>query len=158
MSRRLLVCAVTSAALIVAGPAAAAQSGTVTATGVQLVRVVPRDRHSNASIQAAVEAAQSGGVPGALRAAHANALRYAAAAGLTLGALTAVTDVSSNGAYFAYGPFEGPFGINRYCGTERRPVFKTVDKKRKLVRFRKVHTCIVPQSEATTLSVTYATT
>jgi hypothetical protein len=54
--------------------------------------------------------------------------------------------------------FEGPFGPNRFCGTERRPVFKTVNKKRKLVRLKKVHACIVPAYEASTLTVTYSAT
>lgn len=76
-----------------------------------------------------------------------------------MGSILSVSDATNNNAGFYYGPygggFYGPFGPNRYCGTERRPVFKTVNHKRKLVRIKKVHACIVPPYEATTLTVTY---
>ena len=59
-------------------------------------------------------------------------------------------------------PFYGPFGVDRYCGIERRPVFKTTKKNgkvvRKLVRIRKVYACVVPPFEDTTLTVTYSAT
>jgi hypothetical protein len=91
--------------------------------------------------------------------AHEYALKYAAAAGLTLGGVVSVSDAQSNGVGFGpYGPFGfyGPFGPNQYCGTERQPVFKVVHKKHKLVRFKSVHVCFVPPFEATSLVVTYA--
>jgi len=160
MPRRLLVFVGIAAGLTWAAPAVAAPAGamTVTATGTQLIRVVPTDRKNNSSIAAAVAAAQKAGINGALLSAHDNAARYAKATGLTLGSVISVSDVQNNGGGF-YGPygggFYGPFGPGQYCGIERRPVFKTVNHKRKVVRVKKVHTCIVPRYEATTLSVTY---
>ncbi len=142
-------------------PAVAAETMSVTATGTELVKVVPKNRKSNASSEAAVAAAQKAGIRGALAAAHANAIRYADAAGLTLGGVISVCDVANNSPFFSpFGGnvFEGSFGPNRYCGIERRPVFKTVNKKRKLVRVRKVHACMVRGYEATTLTVTYSAT
>lgn len=158
MSRRWLVLVGIVAGLIWAAPAVAASSSTVTATGTKLVRVVPSNRKSNASIAAAVAAAQKAGISGALAAAHENALSYANASGLTLGAVISVTDVQSNGNSFGPfgGGFFGPFAPDQYCGIERRPVFKVVNKRRKLVRVRKFRTCVVPPFEATTLTVTYS--
>jgi hypothetical protein len=169
VSTRLLALAVALAGLTAAASAVAAAppppaSMSVTATGSGLVKVVPRNRKSNGSILAAVAAARRAGITGALRAAHANAVSYAAAAGLTLGPLMSVSDVQNNtefiGPYAGPIPFEGPFGVNRYCGIERRPVFKFVTKNgkrvRKLVTTKKIHACIVPPYEDTTLTVTYA--
>ena len=128
-----------------------------------MVEVVPTDRHSNASIAAAVAKAQKAAVPGALAAAKASALLYAQYAGLTLGAVTSVSDAQNvNGPYFG-GPFGpggpiGPFGPGKYCGTQRRPVFKRVGKRQKLVRVTKRHVCFVPGYATTTLTVTYSAT
>jgi hypothetical protein len=161
MSTRLLVLVGVVGALIWAAPAVAAPGGSVTATGTKLVKVRPTGRKSNSSIQAAVAAAQKAGIKGALASARDNAVRYAKAAGLTLGTIISVSDVqNNNGGGFFYGPyggggFYGPFGPNQYCGIERRPVFKIVNHKHKLVRFKKVHACIVPPYQATTLTVTY---
>ncbi len=158
MSRRLLVLAGIVAGLTWTAPAVAAASSTITATGTKLVRVVPSNRRSNSSIAAAVAIAQRAGIDGALAAARANAVSYASAAGLTLGAVISVSDVQSNGNSFAPigGGFFGPFGPARYCGIEHQPVFKVVHTKRKLVRFRKFYACIVPPFEASTLTVTYS--
>ncbi len=147
--------------LMTATPVLADQAMTVTATGTQLVRVLPSNRHSNASIRAAVQKAQRAGVGGALAAARVNALGYASAAGLTLGSVLSVSDASSASRLdgpFGPGGFFGPFGPGQYCGTQRQPVFKRVGSKhrRKLVGFKRVYSCFVPPFEATTLSVTYA--
>ncbi len=161
MSRRLLVLAGVLAGLTSATPAIAASStpGSVTATGTQLTRVLPTNRKSNSSIQAAVTAAQKAGINGALAAAHDNAVSYAQAAGLTLGTIISVSDVQNNGGGFygpyGGGPYYGSFGPDQYCGTQRRPVFRIVNGKRKLVRVKKSRVCYVPRYEATTLSVTY---
>jgi hypothetical protein len=165
MSRRQLLLATVVTALAAAAPAAGApttvQSQTITATGTKLIKVVPKNRKSNASINAAVDAAEKSGIKGAVEDAHEYALDYAAATGLTLGPVISVTDVTNNGGVFvgAYGPsrFQGPFGPNQYCGTEERGTVKVVNKKR-VVHVHKVHVCIVPPSESTTLTVTYAAT
>ncbi len=159
MFRRAVLLAGVVVGIAWVAPAAGAQ--TITATGTKLIKVAPENRKSNSSIQAAVEAAEKAGVKGAFAAAHANARAYAAAAGLKLGAVVSVSDAQSNGAAFGpYGPygFYGPFGPNQYCGVRREPVIKVVNKKRKVVRVKKVHVCIVPPYEASTLTVTYAAT
>ncbi len=145
-------------ALALAAPAVADTGSSVTATGTASVRVTPKDRHSNASIKAAVEAAQNAGIPLAIADAKEYAAKYAAAARLTLGPIVAVSDEVSNG-YFGPGQFIGPFGPEQYCGTIRQPVFKLLkNHRRKLVRFKKVHRCFVPFQEITTLAVTYSAT
>jgi len=158
MSRRLLVLVGIVAGLTSAAPAVAASSTTVTATGTKLVRVTPSNRKSNSSIAAAVAIALKGGIDGALAAARENAVSYANATGLTLGAVVSVSDVQNNGNSFGPfgGGFFGPFGPDQYCGIERRPVFRVVHRRRKLVRVRKFHACIVPPFEVTTLTVTYS--
>ncbi|HWF51943.1 MAG TPA: hypothetical protein VG294_14990 [Solirubrobacteraceae bacterium] len=160
MSRRFLALAPVVAALTLAAPALAdAQS--VTATGTANVKVVPANRHSNASIASAVAVAQKQAVPGALVAARAKALLYAQDASLTLGAVLSVSD-AQNGQVFV-GPYGiggdiGPFGPGKYCGIERRPVFKKVGKRVKVIRLRKVHACVVPAYASSTLTVTYSAT
>lgn len=143
------------AGAVAAGPAAAATGDTVTATGTGQARVSPANRHSNASIAAAYDAARRAAIAGAITDAHRNALAYAKALGLTLGAPESISDASPNAPY-GPGQFFGPFGPGQFCGTVRQPVFKRVGNKRKLVRTRKVHRCFVPREAYTTLSVTYA--
>lgn len=159
MARGTAILVALAAALAVAPPAAADQAKSVTATGTGQAKVTPKNRNSNASIQAAVDAAHTAGISGALAEAHEYALDYARATGLTLGSVISVTDASNGGGFYGPGPFfYGPFGPNQYCGEEPRPVFKTVDGKRKVVRVKRVHTCIVPPFEFVTLSVTFAAT
>ncbi|MDQ6606315.1 MAG: hypothetical protein M3Z06_07190 [Actinomycetota bacterium] len=166
MSRRALLLAGVAFTLAGAVPAVSGADTTtaaksITATGASQVKVVPKDRQSNASIVAAVNAAEKVGIPAAVSSAHALALSYAAAAHLKLGAVLSVSDVQSNGGFIGpYGgsSFVGPFGPNKYCGTVRRGVFKVVGKRRKLVRIKKVHRCIVPPYQTIQLSVTYSAT
>lgn len=158
MSRVAVLSGMIVAALVLAPPALADQSKSVTATGTGLVTVVPKNRHSNSSIAAAVDAARRAGIAGAMRQAHEYALEYAAAAGLTLAAVVSVSDAQPNGpGYFGPG-FFGPFGPNRFCGTLRRPVFKGAGRARKVTGFKRVHRCFVPGPVATTLTVTYTAT
>lgn len=158
MFRRVVLLAAVIAGLAWATPAAFAQ--TITATGTKLVKVTPKNRKSNSSIQAAVQAAAKAGVKGAFAAAHSNALAYANAAGLKLGAVISVSDAASGANFGPFGPspFFGPFGPNKYCGVQQRVSVKVVNGKRKVVRGKKVHVCIVPPFEASTLTVTYAAT
>jgi uncharacterized protein YggE len=158
MVRRLLGLSFVLVTMVAAAPAAAqpqtsasAQSITASGTGQALVR--PRNRHSNASIVAAVDAARKAAIPSALAQAHEYALDYAAAVGMTLGSVMSVSDSQSGPGYF-FGP--GPFGPNQYCGTAQQPVGKPV--KGKKPKFKKVRRCIVPRFEFLTLTVTYAAT
>lgn len=146
----------TAAAVLVAAPAALAQPAqTITATGTGEAKVVPKDPHNNASIAAAVDKAHVAAIGSAFSEAHEYALDYANQAGMTLGSVVSVTDVSPN-VFYGPGQTEGAFGPDRFCGTERVPVFKKVNGKRKLLRFKKEHRCLVPGFAYSTLSVTYA--
>jgi hypothetical protein len=158
LSLALLVPAALAAALLT--PSAALGDGhTVTANGTGQAPVTTTDRKHNAPILAAVKAAHTAAIPKAISDAREEAQKLAAAAGLTLGALQSVAEAPPSP--FIYGPFGsgydvGPFGPGKFCGTDRRPVFHTVNGKRRLVRLRKVHRCIVPPSETAQLSVTFA--
>lgn len=148
--------------LLSAAPAVAAvatQSGTVTATGTGQSRVLPKDRHNNASIAVAFDAARKASITGAIHDAREYALDYAHAVGLKLGPVVSVSDQQSSG-FYGYGPgasgFIGPFGPGQFCGTERQPIFKQVNGKKKVVGTKKVHRCVVPRFAYTTLAVTYS--
>lgn len=156
MLHRKMLVAVAVAAAVSAGPAAAQTEPSVTATGTGQARVVPKNRHNNASIVAAYEAARRKAVSGALKDARAYAQLYAQQTGLTLGAIISVTDASN-----ANGPggfqFFGPFGPNQFCGTLQIGKVRVVKGKKK-VTMRREHRCFVPEYAFSTLSVTYAAT
>jgi uncharacterized protein YggE len=163
MSRRSLVGVTVVTALLAAAPAAAqsipsTQAKSVTATGTGQARVVPTNRHSNASIVAAVSAAHVKAIGGALRQAHEYAVDYAQASGLTLGDALSVSDTQTQTNGWSYGPGYGssfgPFGANRYCGTTQQVVGRPVKGHRP--KIRKVHRCFVPALAYTTLTVTYS--
>jgi uncharacterized protein YggE len=160
MSRRIVLLVAALGVLIAASPAAAAQQATqqgqtITSTGTGETRVLPKNRHNNASIVAAVNSARKASIGGALREAREYALSYAKAVGLKLGAVQTVSDVLSNGYFGPGGPFGlGPFGPNQYCGTVQRLVGRPVRGKRP--KFKKVHRCFVPRFAYTTLTVTYS--
>jgi hypothetical protein len=147
-----------------AGSTAAGQATpagkSVTALGLGQVRVRPKDRHDNASIVAAVEAAEAKAVPQAVLAARERATALAKASRLKLGPIESVqeTPPSPFGPPI-YGAYPAPFGKDRYCGTERRPrVRRTSTGRRRIVGFRKVHVCRPPPFVAINLSVTFAAT
>ena len=158
MRKSLLVPALLASMAVGAAPALA--SSTVTATGSQQGKVVPKNRHSNASIVDAVNAAEQAGIAGAIADAHSLAEQYAAAAGLTLGNVVSVSDATGTGYFGYFGPPGfGPFGPGQYCGTVGRVTVKKVKKGKKIqrkVHIKKVHTCVVPRYEVTSLSVTYS--
>ncbi len=162
MSRRWLLALLILAALALAAPAVAASNMTVTATGTGNVRVVPHNRNSDASIGAAYAAARRASVPAAITQAHVFALRYAQAAGLTLGSIVAVSDAQNpNGPYFSGpGPFFGPFGPGQFCHVF--PAHKQTrigpGNKKTVVKVKRHRTCNVPQFGSTTLTVTYSAT
>jgi uncharacterized protein YggE len=149
--------AVVAAALVAAAPAVAqspqTQDKTVTATGTGQAPVHPKNRHSNASIAAAVDAAHRAAIGSALDEAHEYALDYAKGTGLTLGGVISVSDATANG-FYGPGAFFGPFGPNQYCGTTEQPVGKVVPGIRP--KLKKVHRCFVPPVSYTTLTVTFA--
>jgi hypothetical protein len=160
MSRsRCLLVASSILALVPASAAAQQPAGrTVAATGVASVRVsAPSDRTHEAPIRAAVEAAEAKALPRALADARAKAADLAKLSGLTLGGIESISDA----AVSAYGPFGfyGTFGPDRFCGTIRTSVFKRgKDGKRHRVGSRTRHTCRVPATVTSTLTVTFAAT
>ena len=114
--------------------------------------MVPKDRHSNASIAAAVERAHRASIAGALKQAHKYAELYATAVGMTLGSVISVSD-AQNG-FYGPGVFFGPFGPGQFCGTIRQPVGKPV--KGQKPKLKAVHRCFVPPFAFASLTVTYA--
>ena len=148
MHVRMVLGVATVAALLmttpaVAVPAAPSSGDTITATGIGQIRVVPKNRNSNASIVAAVDKAHKAAIAGALKQAREYARDYASAVGLTLGGVISVSDAQSGGFFYGPGPFFpggiGPFGPDRYCHT-----------------VKKVHRCVVPPFDVATLTVTYS--
>jgi hypothetical protein len=165
MSRSRRRCLVASVAVCVLSASSAqaqtpAPERTVAAQGVASVKVVaPKDRKHEAPIRAAVEAAEAAkALPRAMAAAREKATELARLSGLTLGAIVSISDAQTS----PYGPFGfyGTFGPDRFCGTVRSAVFRT-DKatgKRKRVGFRARHTCRVPQTVTSSLTVTFSAT
>jgi hypothetical protein len=132
---------------------------TVAAQGLASVKVIaPKDRKHEAPIRAAVEAAEAKALPRALAAAREKATELAHLSGLTLGAIVSVSDVQAS----PYGPFGfyGTFGPDRFCGTVRSTVFRTDKQTGKRVRVgtRTRHTCRVPPTVTSSLTVTFAAT
>ena len=164
MSRSRRRCAVASLAIgALSASAAQAQTPaperTVAAQGIASVKVVaPQDRKHEAPIRAAVEAAEGRALPRALADAREKATELARLSGLTLGPIVSISDAQTS----PYGPFGfyGTFGPDRFCGTVRTAVFRT-DKatgKRKRVGTRSRHTCRVPSTVTSALTVTFAAT
>jgi Protein of unknown function (DUF541) len=157
-SRCLLV--VSTVAVLLPATAHAQTPGpdrTIQATGVASVKVkAPSDRTHEAPIRAAVEAAEEKALPRAVAEARSKATDLAKLSGLTLGAIVSISDTGSS----PYGPFfYGTFGPDRFCGTIRTSVFKRgKDGKRHRVGTRTRHTCRVPPTVTSTISVTFAAT
>jgi hypothetical protein len=162
-SRRRRPIAVLALAVPLALPVAAqaqtaAPARTVESQGVASVKVVaPKDRTHEAPIRAAVEAAEAKALPRAVSDAREHAGDLAKIAGLTLGPIVSISDAQTS----PYGPFfgfYGTFGPDRFCGTIRTSVFKTDKKtgKRKRVGTRTRHTCRVPPTVTSTVTVTFS--
>lgn len=157
--RRCLVAALTVAA-VPASAASAQQPApdrTVAAQGAASVKVIaPKDRQHEAPIRAAVEAAENKALPRAIADARDKAAQLAKLAGLTLGPIVSISDAPTS----IYGPFfgfYGTFGPDRFCGTIRTSVFKR-NKAGKRVRVgtRSRHTCRVPPTVTSTVTVTFS--
>jgi hypothetical protein len=155
---RCLLVASTVALLL---PAAAraqtpAPDRTIQATGVASVKVkAPSDRTHEAPIRAAVEAAEEKALPRAVAEARSKATDLAKLSGLTLGAIVSISDAPTS----PYGPFGfyGTFGPDRFCGTIRTAIIKRgKDGKRHRVGTRTRHTCRVPPTVTSTVTVTFA--
>jgi hypothetical protein len=160
MSRSRCLLVASSIGLLLPASAVAQQPApgrTVEAAGVASVKVkAPSDRKHEAPIRAAVEAAEAKALPRAMADARSKAAELARLSGLTLGGIESIADTSSS----VYGPFfYGTFGPDRFCGTLRTAVFKRgKDGKRHRVGTRTRHTCRVPPTVTSTVSVTFAAT
>jgi hypothetical protein len=144
-----------------AGASATAQTApagkSVTALGVGQIKVKPKNRHKNAAIVAAVEAAEAKAVPQALEAARDRARALAKASELRLGAIESVQETPPSPFGPGYGGYPAPFGKDRYCGTERRPRFRrTSTGRRRVVGFRNAHVCRPPPYVVVNLTVTFS--
>jgi hypothetical protein len=132
---------------------------TLVASGLGSAKVTPKDRTSNASIVAAVEAAETKALPAALSDARDQATQLAAAAGVTLGPLVSLTNAGTAGGVF-YGPYypsTGSFGPGRYCGNIRtRSVTVGKDGKRHLGKLHTRRTCRIPPVVQRSVQLTFA--
>ena len=121
--------------------------------------IAPKDRTHEAPIRAAVEAAEAKALPRAMAAAREKATELARLSGLTLGRDRLGLRRARPRPTGPLG-FYGTFGPDRFCGTVRTTVFRT-DKttgKRKRVGTRTRHTCRVPPTVTSSLTVTFAAT
>ena len=137
------------------GPAG---SQTLTATGRATVEPEPEDRTSNASIRAAVQAAQVAALPAAIAQGRVRAQRLADAASLTLGPLQAIADAPPSPFGADYGT-EGTFGPGQFCGRVRRYRTRRLSSgriKRVIVGSRR--TCRVPTRVSAVVILTYGVT
>jgi uncharacterized protein YggE len=137
-------------------PATAAPR-TVVAGGDALAKVTPKDKKSNASIVAAVAAAEKRALPLAYQDAQGEAAELAQVAGVTLGALLTVSNQPPPTPYF--GPYgaNGTFGPDLYCGNVRtRSVKIDKDGKRHYGKYRTHRTCRFPSTITRTVQLTYA--
>ena len=155
--RRALIPVAAIIALFVAAPVALAEGETVAAIGTGQIAITPTNRHSEAAILAAVNKAQARTIPAALEDARATALKIADAAGLTLGTVLSVEQQPPSP--FIFTPFStgrvvGPFN-GKFCHTVKRPIFKRVNGKRKVVRRVRERQCFVPPFATASLQVTF---
>jgi uncharacterized protein YggE len=139
-----------------AAPAHAQQPATtLTANGLGEAKVEPENRKSDASIRAAVEAANAKALPDAMAKARAHAAELAAAAGVTLGPLIAISDNPNNG-YTFFGP-QGTFGNGHYCGKVRNTKTVVRNGVRRRVATKGTHrVCRVPREVYATVALTFS--
>jgi Protein of unknown function (DUF541) len=157
---RLFIAATALALLVGAAPALAqAPERSVTASASASVPVSKHVAKNSPAIRAAVEAAREKAGPRAIALATEEARRLAAAAGLTLGALTGISEqpASPFGPFSNYGT-DGTFGPGKFCGKIRTAIFRRDKNGRRVFthRFRTHFGCRIPPQVTTTVSVTFA--
>jgi uncharacterized protein YggE len=149
MQGRVILASAAVAAVLAATPAVARESHSakLTVTGVGIVRVHAKNRHSNSSIVRAVQAAEKKAGRRAFRDALTRARGDAKAAGLVLDGVISISDRGFTGA-------NSPFGPNRYCGKIRVLAGKPVSGQKP--KFKKVRRCFVPRFIAREITVKYS--
>jgi uncharacterized protein YggE len=164
--RSVPLAAAALAAALLAAPAAHAQAPaparTITAIAAGRARVNRDVAQNSKAIAAAVEAARNRAIPLAIANAREEAERLAAAAGLTLGPLMAVSEPQPSPIFggpvgAAYGA-EGTFGPGRFCGGIRTPIRRRIatGQLRSTGRFRSHFGCRAPSDVTQTVSATFA--
>ncbi|HWH95093.1 MAG TPA: LuxR C-terminal-related transcriptional regulator [Baekduia sp.] len=135
---------------------ASAPQRTLVATGTGTVKVTPKDRTSNASIVAAMDAAEEKALPAALKDARAEAAELAAAAGVTLGPI--VSYANSIGGGFYFGSYQtGSFGPGKFCGNIRTRSSRIgKDGKRHVGKFHTRRVCRFPSTLQRSVQLTFA--
>ncbi|WCB92179.1 hypothetical protein DSM104299_00868 [Baekduia alba] len=134
---------------------------TLVAVGTGTIKVTPKDAKDNASIVAAVKAANAKALPAAITDARTQATQLATAAGVTLGPLVSLSNNASpySGGVF-YGPVypsTGSFGPGRFCGSLRtRPSTIGKDGKRHYGKVRTTRVCRVPTVVQRAVQLTFA--
>ncbi len=130
---------------------------TVSALGSATITPKPANPKSNASIAAAVKAAQTAVLPKAEDVAKERAKLLAQQDGLVLGAFLSVAEQGPSPFGGFYG-VDGTFGPGRYCGNVTR--YRTTRLANGSVRRTRIGTrrqCRIPRI-STTVSVTFQTT
>jgi uncharacterized protein YggE len=146
------------AAVASAQAPAAAPQRTIVADGNAIAKVTPKDKNSNASIVAAVAAAEQRALPLAYQDAQKQATNLAHVAGVTLGTLLTVSNEAPTSPYFGpFGSTGGTFGPDAYCGNIRTRSSKIgKDGKRHYGTFRTHRVCRFPSTIGRTVELTYA--
>lgn len=155
--------ALVAAAVLVPAAEAQAPAKSVTTVGAASVSVKPADRKSNASIKAAVDAADASARPKAIANARERAGELAQSAGLTLGAITSVSEAPAVPFYFgpygaAYG-LQGTFGPGKFCGVTRTSHLKRLSNgQTRRVLGKRHRVCRIPPNVTVSVTVTFAAT
>jgi Protein of unknown function (DUF541) len=166
--RSVPLAAALATATLLGAPAADAQAPapaparTITAVAAGRVTVNRNVAKNSAAIAAAVDVARDRAIPLAIRKAREEAQRLAAAGGLTLGPLVAVSEPEPSPFFggpggAAYGT-EGTFGPGKFCGRIRTPIRRRTASGalRFTGRFRSHFGCRIPSEVAQTVSATFA--
>jgi hypothetical protein len=133
---------------------------TVSAAGSGEAAVDPGLRRSSRSIRAAILRATLAAEAPEFAAARQQGEALARVVGAGLGPVLSIAE-QPNGPYgeplYAIGVF-GPFGVGRFCGTIRRPVFRRDPQtgRRRVVRRVRRHRCFFPREITASVRVTFA--
>ena len=154
----------TAVAVLAGTQLALADGETIATYGIGQVAVTPTNPKSEASIRAALTAAEAKSWPLAVANARSSAQAIADATGLTLGAVMSVEQPANpylfggfSGAVVQSPSLRGPFN-GRFCGRVTRAIFGRVNGKRRVVRRVRERRCFVPGAVANTLEVTFRAT
>lgn len=145
-------------ALLTIAPAALAEGETVSAFGTGQVPITPTNRNDEASIRAAADDALAKAIPAAIADARATAVKLADASNLNLASILSVEQQAASPFFFPppspSGRIVGQFNGN-FCGIVNRPIVRTRNGRRTVVRTVRQRRCIFPPSASTSVKVTF---